>query len=142
MISERELCQEGIADTEEDNPAANTNPEPSEGSNPPEGQIASELPELSPAPHQNEQPQGTAIPRTAPPTPRFFTSNSERKFSKQKTKKVTPAVTDPSGPPTNTQKHTEQASHTFSRPKPGDFSHQRRKPDINALRRILESLDK
>ena len=37
-------------------------------------------------------------------------------------------------------KNNRQPSRTFSNPKPGNFSHRRRRPDVNALREILTSI--
>ena len=85
------------------------------------------------APCQCDPPEDPNAPCNK--TPRFFTSNNERKFSKTPSKLASKEQTNPL-PPAPRPK-----TLTFSNPKPGDFSYRRRKPDVNALREILESLN-
>ena len=81
------------------------------------------------APCQCEPPSNPTAPCNAGP-PRFFTKNSQRKFSKQPT--TTNSRPDgPTNPPA-----TQQRTLSFSRPKPGNFSY-RRKPDVNAFFNII-----
>ena len=79
-------------------------------------------------------PTPAPVPAPAPSRPRFFTKNSERKFSR-----TIESESRPEGPtnPVATKSNTR----SFSNPKPGDFSYRRRRPDVSALREILLSLN-
>ena len=126
----QELAHEGVVDRDEVDPPTNPEPASLEGDNLPDG--AEPGPEIQ---QDKQRVESTAQP-DATPRPRFFTSDSERKFSKQK------GVTKPrlDGTPTQSSPPPKRKTHSFSNPKPGDFSYRRRKPDINALRSIMESL--
>ena len=89
-----------------------------------------------PAAPCNAGPAPTPAPAPAPTPsrPRFFTTNSERKFSKTNESETRPK--GPSNPVASNSK-----THSFSNPKPGDFSYRRRRPDVSALREILQSLN-
>ena len=68
-----------------------------------------------------------AAPCNAGPT-RFFTKESERRFSKRRQGPSDSRPSDPQNPPTSRPRVL-----SFSNPKPGNFSFRRRRPDVNAF---------
>ena len=104
-------------------PQSNSQPS-SEEPDPFDGHVPPSSKKLSPCPC----PEPNA-PCNAGPT-RFFTKNSERKFSKdgpQPRPQPKSSTTPPAKPRTL----------SFSNPKPGNFSFRRRKPDVNALFNLI-----
>ena len=88
-----------------------------------------------------DPPAGPCIPDQ-----RRFTSRRQRTFSNRGG--PVPQFQDDNDPPPNddSQIHPNigqrpKPTPSFSRPKPGDFSFRRRRPDVNALRDILLSLN-
>ena len=93
-----------------------------DSSDPFDGHVPSD-PNLAPC--QCDPPDAPSAPCNSGPV-RFFTKNSERKFSK---------AAPPAAPPPESSTVPPARSRTlsFSRPKPGNFSYRRRKPDVNAF---------
>ena len=78
--------------------------------------------------------------------PRRFTSKRQRTFSNRGG--PVPQFHDDSGPPPNDDNQSSpnigqrpRSPLSFSRPKPNNFSYRRRRPDVNALRQLLLTLN-
>ena len=105
-----------------DDPATPASPgSPSDNSDPFDGHVPAAK-KLSPCPC--DEP---SAPCNEPP--RFFTKQSERKFSKQKV----PDVRQPEEPKNPTPR---PKTFSFSKPKPGNFSY-RKRPDVNAFFNLI-----
>ena len=65
---------------------------------------------------------------------RFFTKEKERTFSKQRR---APSESRPIGPTNPPQPSKRTRTLSFSKPRPGNFSFQRRKPDVNAFFNLI-----
>ena len=76
--------------------------------------------------------RGPANPADTPHQQRFFSNPKPGHFSFRPRSKE---------PTTKPQTPAKPKTLSFSNPKPGNFSYRRRKPDINALRAIIESLN-
>ena len=81
------------------------------------------------APCQCEPPDNPNTPCNSGPT-RFFTKESERKFSKRPRGPAESRLDRPAIPPQPRQRF-------FSNPKPGNFSFQRKRPDVNAVFNLI-----
>ena len=134
----QELREEGIVDAEEEEPTTHHMP-----SDPCRNDTTDDHDPVGAdmAMGQSEEPTVAVTPQESAPKPRFFTSNNERRFSKQKPAETTQAESHLAEPTTQHASGTKVPTHAFSRPKPGDFSYRRRRPDVSALRRIIESLN-
>ena len=138
----RRLRNEGIVDSDND----------SDGdTQPPAPETTNVQPDIAPEagfPVATEEPAPTGLAQhqtnRQPGRPRFFTTNAERKFSKERRPSTALAPTSaPTPTPTPTPRGpTISVPRTFSKPTPSNFSYRRPRPDINALRRLMaEHLD-
>ena len=127
---------------------------------PPRPPVALHSPPASPQPSVSD-PHGGHVPpdenlATCPcdppagpcaPSPRRFTSRRQRTFS-NRGGPVPQLQLNENPPPDDNQQlspnvgQRPRPTRTFSNPKPGNFSYRRRKPDVNALRQLLLTLNK
>ena len=80
------------------------------------------------------------------PNPRRFTHKRQRTFSNRGG--LVPNLEEDNGPPSNDDNQLSpnvgqrpKPTLSFSNPRPGNFSYRRRRPDVNALRQILLTLN-
>ena len=126
---------------------------------PPNPPVALHSPPASPQPsvpdpHEGHVPPDenlAACPCDPPagpcaPNPRRFTSKRQRTFSNRGG--PVPQFQPSNDPPPNDDHQLSpnigqrpKPTRTFSNPKPGNFSYRRRRPDVNALRQILLTLN-
>ena len=108
-------------------PAIPSDDESAQGSPDPfDGHVPSD-PNLAPC--QCDPPDAPNAPCNSGPV-RFFTKDSERRFSK-----TTPSAAPP--PASSTVPPAKSRTLSFSKPKPGNFSYRRKRPDVNAFFDIL-----
>ena len=97
--------------------------------------VTQSSPDPSQGDNDNDFPPASQSP---PPSPVILSRPSHSQEARARQIETSSEMTESNQP--QNQGGEGKKTHSFSRPKPGNFSYRRRRPDINALREILNSI--